>query len=51
MHMPEEVANFLLTHVPRDMTNLISVLDALDALSLQEKRKLTIPFVKSALNI
>lgn len=51
MHMPEEVANFLLTHVPRDMTNLISVLNVLDALSLQEKRKLTIPFVKSALNL
>lgn len=51
MHMPEEVANFLLTHVPRDMSNLISVLNLLDELSLQEKRKLTIPFVKSALNL
>lgn len=51
MHMPDEVANFLMTHVPRDMKNLIKVLDRLDTLSLQEKRKLTVPFVKSALQL
>lgn len=49
MNMPEEVARYLLTHCKRDMPTLMSTLEQLDTLSLQQKRKLTIPFVKQAL--
>lgn len=43
----DEVARFILTRGPRDMTGLSGVLDRLDQASLTAKRKLTIPFVKS----
>lgn len=43
----DEVASFILTRGPRDMTGLSGVLDRLDQASLTAKRKLTIPFVKS----
>jgi DnaA family protein len=49
--MPEKVAAYLVNHWQRDMPSLMSTLDKLDALSLQQQRKLTIPFVKSALNL
>jgi len=51
MNMPEEVARYLLTHCQRDMPTLMSTLEQLDTLSLQQKRKLTIPFVKQALSL
>ncbi|WP_102796896.1 DnaA regulatory inactivator Hda [Bowmanella denitrificans] len=51
MTMPKEVARFLLTHCHRDMPALLAVLDKLDATSLQEKHRLTIPFVKKVLGL
>lgn len=47
--LPDEVADFLLRHYPRDMTNLVDALQRLDEASLVEKRRLTIPFVKEVL--
>jgi DnaA family protein len=47
--LPDEVANFIIQRVPRDMNALFNLLDRLDRASLQEKRKLTIPFVKQVL--
>jgi DnaA family protein len=44
--LPDEVANYLLNHNARDLHNLFTILDRLDAASLQAQRRLTIPFVK-----
>lgn len=49
--MPEKVAVYLVNHWQRDMPSLMNTLDKLDQLSLQQQRKLTIPFVKEALNL
>ena len=49
--MSVDVAKFLLNHLQRDLPALIKCLDKLDELSLQQQRKLTIPFVKSTLNL
>lgn len=49
MHLNDSVARYLLNHCPRDLSALFSCLDQLDAASLEEKRMLTIPFVKSVL--
>jgi len=47
--LPREVAEYLVKRVKRDMPNLITLLDDLEKASLAEKRKLTIPFVRSFL--
>ena len=49
--MSDEVARFLLNHLKRDMPSLMTILDELDDSSLKEKRKLTIPFIKTVLSI
>ena len=46
MEMSAEVAQFILNRAPRDMNDLFDLLERLDVVSLQEQRKLTIPFVK-----
>lgn len=51
MTLSEEVGKFILTHCPRHMPTLFAALDALDKFSLAAQRKLTIPFVKSVLEI
>jgi DnaA family protein len=51
LQMTTEVAQFLLSHLQRDMPALMSVLDTLDKSSLQQQRKLTIPFVKQVLGL
>ncbi len=45
----DDVARFLLNRLTRDMTSLIMALERLDKASIQEKRKITIPFVKQCL--
>ena len=47
--IPVEVAEFLLKRYPRDMHALIGLLDRLDRLTLEEQRRVTIPFVKEVL--
>jgi DnaA-homolog protein len=51
MILSEEVGKFILNHCPRHMTTLFSALDTLDKTSLSAQRKLTIPFVKTVLQI
>ncbi len=48
--LADDVASFIFYHAPRDANVLFDALDQLDALSLEAQRKLTIPFVKSAMN-
>jgi len=44
-----EVVNWILTHTPRDMANLIILMNRLDQESLRSQRKITIPFIKQVL--
>ncbi len=47
--MTNPVANYLLTHYPRDLFDLFERLDHLDKASMAMQRRLTIPFIKSVL--
>jgi DnaA family protein len=47
----DDVVAFLINRTSRSMHELITTLDALDKASLEEKRKITIPFVKSVLKL
>ncbi|MDX1455227.1 MAG: DnaA regulatory inactivator Hda [Gammaproteobacteria bacterium] len=49
LELPAEVARWLLTRHSRDMGELASLLDRLDAAAMQAKRRLTIPFVKDVI--
>ena len=49
MHLAPEVADYLLTRGARDTHSVFAVLDQLDAASLEQQRRLTIPFVKRVL--
>ncbi|AVI63655.1 MAG: DnaA regulatory inactivator Hda [Halomonas sp.] len=50
MQLPEDVGRYILHRGPRELGELCRALETLDQASLSAKRKLTIPFVKSALN-
>lgn len=47
----EDCIKFLLTRVDRELSNLMLIVNELDKKSLQAKRKLTIPFIKQALDL
>ena len=47
--LPQDVCNYLLRHVQRDLPSLIVTLDALDLYSLREKRSITIPMLRELL--
>lgn len=47
LHLPDEVAHFILQRGPRETGALFGLLYRLDQASLQAQRKLTIPFVKT----
>lgn len=49
LDLPEEVVAYLLKHARRDMASLIGILDALDRYSLEQKRPVTLPLVRDAL--
>lgn len=51
LDISEEVAVFLLNRLPRNATSIMAALEYLDTLSLQSQRRLTIPFVKAALDL
>lgn len=51
LELSEEVGQFLLLRLPRDSQALFSALTQLDKASLSLKRKLTIPLVKTILNV
>lgn len=47
--LPDDVINYLVKRVSRDTHTLFNTLDRLDEASLRNKKKITIPFVKSLL--
>ena len=50
LDLPVEVASYISDRGPRTLLDLLDLLDQLDNASLVEKRALSIPFVKKALN-
>ena len=44
-----EVVHWILTHTPRDMASLVTLMNRLDQESLRSQRKITIPFIKQVL--
>ena len=42
-----DIAHFIVNRAPRDMQKLLDILDTLDEASLEQKRVLSIPFVKA----
>ncbi|KGJ87379.1 DnaA regulatory inactivator Hda [Colwellia psychrerythraea] len=51
LFLSDEVVKFLLNRLSRDMDSLIKSLDVLDKASIQEQRKITIPFIKEVLSL
>ncbi len=49
LELPEDTAQYLLAHYPRELNALFQLLERLDAASLMAQRRLTIPFVKQVL--
>ena len=49
LELPEETALYLQRRFPRDMGSLHRLLDTLDAASLTEQRRLTLPFIREVL--
>jgi DnaA family protein len=49
MIVGDEVMHFLLTHYQRDLNALLLLLEKLDAASLAQKKRITVPFVKDML--
>ena len=47
--LSEEVLNWLFTHTGRELGTLFDLLERIDVLSLAEKRRVTIPLIKSML--
>jgi DnaA family protein len=41
--------NYLLTHVPRDLSNLMSLLNRLDTYALARGRRVTVPLLRQML--
>ncbi|MGB5261290.1 MAG: DnaA regulatory inactivator Hda [Gammaproteobacteria bacterium] len=51
LELPDDTAQFLLKRIPRDLPSVFDLFDRLDQAAMVEQRRLTIPFVKSVLNI
>jgi DnaA-homolog protein len=49
LQLPQETSEYLLKRMPRDLPSLLRVLDDLDEASLVAQRRLTIPFIRDAL--
>jgi DnaA family protein len=49
LQLGDEVADYLLARLPRDLSSLNAILDRLDRVSLAKQRPLTIPLVREAL--
>jgi DnaA family protein len=49
LELPENVAEYLIRHYPRDLFGLFERLETLDTAAMAMQRKLTVPFVKSVL--
>jgi DnaA-homolog protein len=51
LELPDDTAHYLLKRMPRDLPSVFSLLDRLDEASMIEQRRLTVPFVKSVLEL
>jgi DnaA family protein len=49
--LPQEVLDYLLRHWRRDLPSLMAVLDALDRITLEQQRPVTVPLVRQLLQI
>jgi DnaA family protein len=49
LNLPPETSDYLLKRMPRDLPSLCKILDELDEASLVAQRRLTIPFIRDAL--
>lgn len=49
LELPENVAEYLMRHYPRDLFGLFERLEMLDTAAMAMQRRLTVPFVKSVL--
>ena len=49
LELPYETSEYLLKRIPRDLRSLFQTLDRLDEASLVAQRRLTIPFIRDAL--
>jgi DnaA family protein len=49
LQLPQETSEYLLKRMPRDLRSLFEILDQLDEASLAAQRRLTIPFIRDAL--
>jgi DnaA family protein len=49
LKLPAETLDYLMKRMPRDLRSLFDILDELDAASLAAQRRLTIPFIREAL--
>ena len=49
--MDEDVCSFILSRSQRDMHHLVRLVDRLDEATLRQQKKITIPFVKKALDL
>lgn len=49
LHLPDDVAHYLLKRLARDVGSLLDAVEALDKASLSQQRRLTIPFVQAVL--
>ncbi len=51
MKLPDEVVDYCLRHLRRDLPTLMAVLNALDKWSLTEKKPVTVPLLKKLLQL
>jgi DnaA family protein len=49
LELPPETLDYLMRRVPRDLRSLFEILDELDEASLVAQRRLTVPFIRDAL--
>jgi DnaA family protein len=49
LQLPYETSEYLLKRMPRDLPSLFAILDELDEASLVAQRRLTVPFIRAAL--
>ncbi len=49
IELPEETVDYLMRRQARDLGSLLALLDALDQASLAAQRRLTVPFIRAAL--
>jgi DnaA-homolog protein len=49
LELPHETSEYLIKRLPRDLHSLFDILDQLDEASLVAQRRLTIPFIRDAL--